>query len=58
MKIVIERVGGSNKVTDKYDSVQDLINSAVSGFVDIGEDEHINLAHVEAINVVEERPQG
>ncbi len=58
MRIVIEREGGSNKVTAKYDSIEELINAAVGGFVDIGEDEHINLLHVIALNVVEERPQG
>lgn len=57
MKIIIERQGGINKVTKKFNSVDELIKSANGGFVNIGEDEHINLAHVVTINVVEDRPE-
>ncbi len=55
MKIILERASGSNKVTDKYESIENLINSAVKGFVDVGNDEFVNLNDVISINTVEER---
>lgn len=57
MKILVERVGGANKVTGEFESVEELIKSAVNGFVNIGEDEYVNLSQVSALNVVEKRPE-